>query len=310
MASREREPFLNLRLLRYWVLVVEEGSFTAAAKRLSITQPSLSQQIRSLEHWFGGPLLTRAPSGTVLTPAGRALLPEAHAILASAARARRTTREALGLEAGTLEIASYSSLAAGRLLPAIRRWHEVHAGMTIRVREFIHRTLADSVARGVADLGIGAPPTRWTGPLEHLGYEELVVVLPPNDPLLADGGPVALEALSAREWVLYERGVGLADLVSSACAHVGFQPRIAVETSHVEAAARLAAAGLGPALVPAKNAPPEASPTVRRVTPTPVWEVAAFAPAAWSSAASAFLAILREQEWEQPPAGAFVVTLR
>ncbi|MEA2330107.1 MAG: hypothetical protein QOH58_245 [Thermoleophilaceae bacterium] len=309
MASRERETFLNLRLLRYWVVVVEEGSFTAAAKRLSITQPSLSQQIRSLERWFGGPLLTRTPSGAVLTPAGRALLPEARAILATAARARRTTREALRLEAGTLEIASYSSLAAGRLLPSIRRWHEVHAGMTIRVRELIHRTLADSVARGIADLGIGAPPPRWTGPLEHLGYEELVVVMPLDDPMLASERPIPLEALAAREWVLYERGVGLADLVSSACAHVGFQPRSAVETSHVEAAARLAAAGLGPALVPAKNAPPEVSPTVRRVTPTPVWEVAAFTPSAWTSAASAFLAILGDQEWEDPPADSFVVTL-
>jgi DNA-binding transcriptional LysR family regulator len=303
------EPYLNLRLLRYWLLVVEEGSFTAAAKRLSITQPSLSQQIRALERWFGGPLLTRTRRGVVLTPAGRALLPEARAIVTSAARARSTTREVLGLEAGTLEIASYSSLAAGRLLPSIRRWHEVHAGMTVRVRELTHRTLSDGVARGIADLGIGAPPSHWTGPLERLGYEELVAVMPPNDPALADGGPIPLEALAGHEWVLYERELGLADLVNAACAHAGFQPRSAVETSNVEAAARLAAAGLGPALVPRSNAPPDVSPTVRRVTPTPVWEVAAFAPAPWSGAAAAFLAILREQGWEEPPAGSIVVSL-
>ncbi|HEX5145421.1 MAG TPA: LysR family transcriptional regulator [Conexibacter sp.] len=308
--SEAAQTFLNLRLLRYWTIVVEEGSLTAGAQRLGLTQPSLSQQVRTLEAWLGGALLERTASGVRLTPAGRALLPEARAILAAAERARRVTREALALEAGMLEVATYPSLAAARLLPAVRAWHERHAGVAIRVRELPHRTLADSVRRGLGDLGIGAPPPGWTGPLEHLGWEELVVVLPAGDPALAGAGPLSLAALAEREWVLYEGGA-LADLTRAACAHAGFQPRGAAETSHVETAARLAAAGVGPALVTASNAPAELAPTMRRLRPAPVWKVAAFTRGEWSPAAAAFLDLARdEHDWDQLPADPLLLPLR
>ncbi|HEX4804602.1 MAG TPA: LysR family transcriptional regulator [Conexibacter sp.] len=309
-SSEAAQAFLNLRLLRYWTIVVEEGSLTAGAQRLGLTQPSLSQQVRALEAWFGGALLERTASGVRLTPAGRALLPEARAILAAAERARRVTREALELEAGMLEIATYPSLAAARLLPAVRQWHERHVGVAISLRELSHRTLADSVRRGFGDLGVGAPPPAWSGPLEHLGWEELVVVLPAGDPALAEPGPLSLATLAEREWVLYEREVALSDLQRAACAHAGFQPRGAAETSHVETAARLAAAGVGPALVTASNAPAELAPTVRRLRPAPVWEVAAFTRGEWSPAAAAFLELARDERgWDALPEDPLVIPL-
>ena len=68
---------MKLRQLACFVAVVDEGSFTRAAQTLGVAQPSLSQQVRSLEQELGGPLVERLPRGVSVTPAGRALLPAA-----------------------------------------------------------------------------------------------------------------------------------------------------------------------------------------------------------------------------------------
>src|SRR5947207_1105925 len=159
---------MNLRQLECFVAVVETGSFTRGARSLGITQPSLSQHIRSLEQELDGAVLERSPRGVGLTPAGRTLLPEARAALRAVERGRRGARAALALEAGELEIATVLSMAVGLLPRYIRMWQERHPGVGIRLREFRHRSLLeDAVEQGVADLAIGPLPLRtWDGPLE------------------------------------------------------------------------------------------------------------------------------------------------
>src|SRR6476659_8891943 len=117
---------MNLRRLSSFLTLVEEGSFTRAARRLGIAQPSLSQQIRTLEAEVGGPLLERLPRGVRLTPAGRALLPEAQAAVRAAERAGAAARMALGLEAGELEVATLLSMAVGILPHAMGQWLQLH----------------------------------------------------------------------------------------------------------------------------------------------------------------------------------------
>src|SRR5207253_4969331 len=121
---------------------------------------------------------------------------------------------------------------------------------TIRMHESMPRGLLEADFRnGVGDVALGPVPAAWPGPVERIGREEFVVVLPLSDPL---GGrrTVALTDLASRSWILFPPGHGLNDVVTSACRAAGFQPRVAVRTTQVEAAARLAAAGLGPAMVP------------------------------------------------------------
>jgi DNA-binding MarR family transcriptional regulator len=130
---------MNLRQLHYLLAIADEGSFTRAAEHLLVAQPSLSQQIKSLERELGGPLLERLPKGVRLTAAGKAFLPEARAAVTHAERARRNARSALGLEAGELEVATVTSVAFGVLPPAFERWRERYPGMTITLREYTHR---------------------------------------------------------------------------------------------------------------------------------------------------------------------------
>ena len=288
---------MDLRRLTSFLAVVEEGSFTRAARRLGIRQPSLSLQIRTLETEVGGPLLERLPRGVRLTAAGRALLPEAQTAVRAAERAGAAARMALGLEAGELELATLLSMAVGILPHAIARWIERYPDITIRMREYTHRTLLeDDVRAGVGDLALGPVPESWEGPLERLGWEELVVVLPASDPLAGvDTAP--LDVFAERHWILFQPGHGLTEVVEAACRQAGFQPRVAVRTTQVEAATRLATAGLGPAMVPDNVVPPGLSASVVRLDPPVLRELAAYTRSDWSPLGSAFLEALRSSDW-------------
>ncbi|MFB9511262.1 LysR family transcriptional regulator, partial [Streptomyces aurantiacus] len=78
---------MNLRQYEYALAVADEGSMTAAAERLQVTQPSLSQQIGALEKHLGVQLFTRTPSGVTVTVAGRAFLAEAKIATTASRRA-------------------------------------------------------------------------------------------------------------------------------------------------------------------------------------------------------------------------------
>jgi DNA-binding transcriptional LysR family regulator len=289
---------MTLRQLEYLVAVVDAGSFGQAALELNVTQPTLSQQVRALEAELGGPLLERLPRGARPTPTGEALLPPARAALAAAARARRAARMVLGLEAGELEIATVGAVAYGLLPPVLRRWRARHRDRTVRLQE--HRdgvALADAVAQGAADLGIGPRPQEWSGPLETLGWEEIVVVLPPGDALRDSEAPIALGTLAEREWVLFEREHGLAQMTERLCAEAGFAPRVAVRTAQIAGAPALAAAGLGPALVPENIVTGPLRRSTRRLDPPRARELCAYTRSEWSPLARAFLDLVAEQPW-------------
>src|SRR5579875_980366 len=249
-SSYERHR-MNLRQITYLLAVVEEGSFTRAARRLAVAQPSLSQQVRALEGELGGPLLERMPNGVQLTAAGRAFLPEARSAAAHAERAAEAARETLGIPTRELRIATVTSLAVGLLPEVLARWHRSHAETTVHLHEYPHRgELQEAVRGGVGDLAIGPRPANWPGPIHPLGWEEFVIVLPSFDPLARDSRrSVALSRLADRDWVLLDPVHGISDLTMRACAQAGFVPRAAVRTGQVASAAALAAAGLGPTLL-------------------------------------------------------------
>ena len=299
---------MNLRQLQYFIAIAETGSFRAGAQRVRVAPPSLSQQIRLLEQEVGGPLFERLPRGARLTPAGRALLPEAQAAVLAAQRGTRAARGALGLEAAVVEIATVLSLAVGLLPDAIQRLCEAHPGIAVRLHEFAHRELLQAaIDGGVGDIAIGPTPEAWRGPAVSLGHEEFVVIVGRRHAAFATEGPVRVEALARDPWVLYPDAHGLLDLVRAICAVAGFEPRDAVRTGQVEAVVRLAAAGLGVAIVPANTVPPHLAAYARRLDPPVFRELVAYTRVDWSPQAGALVEALRAPGWPPPPADAFVI---
>jgi DNA-binding transcriptional LysR family regulator len=294
---------MNLRQLEYFVAIVEDGSFTSAAERLLVSQPSLSQQMNALERELGGLLLERLPRGVRLTAAGQSLLPEAQAAILHSERARRAVRMALELEAGQLEVAVNTSAAAGILPIVLRDWQHRYPAIEVSLLEFPHRRALDEAVRdGVGDIAVGPPPESWAGPVERLGWEEFVLVLPDGDPLLARAS-VPLAELADRRWVHFSRTHGLSEVVDFCCALAGFAPRVAVRTSQVSAAPQFAATGLGPTLVPEHIVPLSLQPLVRPASPRPVRPVVAFSRGAWTPLTAAFLATLHQFPWGSKPRG-------
>jgi DNA-binding transcriptional LysR family regulator len=295
---------VNLRQLQYFVTIADEGSFSRAAERLLVAQPSLSQQIKSLEQELGGPLMERLPRGIRLTAAGRAFIGEARATITHAERATRDARQALGLEAGEIEVATVTSSAAGILPTVLKRWQELYPGVEVSLREYLHRRLLDEgVRNGGGDMAVGSPPASWEGPTQLLGWEEFVIVLPTGDPILRRRS-VDLTELTERRWVQFAPDHGLADVLELRCAAAGFVPRIAMRTSQVTAAPLFAAAGIGPALVPDHVVPDGVTDLVRPLKPRVIRPVVAFTRRDWSPITSAFLDLLRDYPWRRKPPAA------
>jgi DNA-binding transcriptional LysR family regulator len=292
---------MNFRQLECFIAVVDEGSFTRAARRVGISQPSLSQHIRTLEADVDGALFDRLPSGVSLTPAGRVLLPEARIAVRALERGKQSTRSALAFELGELEIATVLSMAVGVLPGHIAVWHARHPNVSIRLHEFLHRTLLETaVEQGVADFAIGPRPVRsWDGPLETVGWEEFVLVVGSTDPL-AWRKQIRLEELHTRDWVLYHPNHGLAGIVEEVCRRSGFTPRGTVRTSQAEGAVRLAAAGLGIALVPENIVVGGIDCGVVRLEPRLVRQVAVYARVALSPTAAAFVDVVRAAAKPRP----------
>jgi DNA-binding transcriptional LysR family regulator len=287
---------MSLRQMEYLVAVAEEGSFTRAAERLFVSQPALSHQIKALEHSVGGRLLERLPQSVHLTPMGRAFLPHATAAVRAADEARRAARAVGQLEAGVLRIATLHSIALGVIPAAIRAWRLAYPEVSFELHEYVNiDELAEEMRLGVADVAVGPPPRRWDGPVRTLGSEELVVVVAVDDPLVrGNRRRVALERLAERPWVLYSPDNGLAPVVLEACAAAGFTPRPAVHTHHTATAVQLAAAGLGPALVPENVVEPGFTGALLRPDPPVRRELVAFSRADPSPLVEAFSDVLQE----------------
>jgi DNA-binding transcriptional LysR family regulator len=243
---------MSFRQMEYLLAVVDEGSFTRAAQRLSVSQPALSHQIRALERSVGHPLLERLPDTVRPTPMGRAYLPHAIAALHSVGEARHVGRPRGEVDRIGLRIAALYSIALGIIPPAILAWRRLYPDAHVELLEYGNSgDLANAMTLGGADVAVSAAPLHWDGPVRVLGREELVVVLAADDPAAADGRrSMPLIELSKRPWVLYAPDNGLAAVVAQACSAAGFIARPAVHTHHTSTAVQLAAAGLGPGLVP------------------------------------------------------------
>ncbi|MGI8909494.1 MAG: LysR family transcriptional regulator, partial [Rubrobacteraceae bacterium] len=177
---------MDIRQLRYFVAVAEERHFGRAAKRLHLSQPPLSMQIKNLEHELGVELFERSTRRVALTDAGRILLERARGILSLTEEAAEAVKGAEAGLGGRLEVGFISSATLSLLPPAIRLFRERFSGVELDLKELTSAQQVDALYEGEIRLGLVRLPLRAPGiQLEPVLEESLVVALPSGHPLEA-----------------------------------------------------------------------------------------------------------------------------
>ena len=242
---------MELQQLRYFVAVADTGKFTAAARELHVAQPSVSKQIRKLEAELGATLLERRKAGIALTDAGDILLPWARRVLADVDSARSDIVSLASLERGRLSVGATPSLSTVLLPRVLASFHAAHPGVTLGVVEAGSRDLVDRLASGDLDLALVILPL----PREELFdtvpllKEELVLAVAKRHPL-ATRKTVRISELRGVPLVMFRDGYDLRSATVAACEQAGFHPTFAIEGAEMDGVLRMAAAGVGVAVVP------------------------------------------------------------
>ena len=246
---------MELRHLRYFLAVAEEGNFTRAAARLGIGQPPLSQQIRDLESEIGAMLFHRVPHGAELTAAGAAFLPEAKASLAAAEKARLAAQSANRGETGRLSLGFTASSAFNPVVSTtIRRFQARWPDVQLSLTEMNTLGLMQKLEHGELDATFFRPGLDDPDGvrLKRLPDEPMVVALPASH-ALAKRKTLPLALLAKEPFILFPRLVGLSlyDDVVRACREAGFELKVAQEAPQISSVVNLVAADLGVSIVPA-----------------------------------------------------------
>ena len=248
---------MELRHLRYFVVLAEELHFGRAAARLGISQPPLSQQMKALEEELGSRLFERSTRRVALTEAGRMFFAEARAALEQAERAVEVARRAERGELGELAIGMFPSAP---LIPAvgrsIRSFRSKFPDVRLRLGEFESRRQIEALCHGQVQIAI---TRNVTAPLLPSGLaarellrERFVVILRDDHPLARGNGALATAELRAESFVFYgpHMGLTLPRQVTALCQAAGFEPKISQIADANITIVGLVAVGLGIAVVP------------------------------------------------------------
>jgi DNA-binding transcriptional LysR family regulator len=244
---------VELRQLRYFVAIAEEGSFSRAAVRLHVSQPPLSTQIRGLEEELGAPLLVRTNRGVSLTASGQLFYEEVRAILARLESARIRMLQANRGDVGMLSVGFVSIADYGILPPALKSFRSQFPLIEVQLHELTTDAQIRELRAARLDLGFGLAPVEEPDLEFAMILREALVLAAPADHPAAASDTIDLRSLSKDSFIVPPRDIapGLYDLTISRCRSAGFAPRIVQNARQMQTVIGLVSCGMGLALVPA-----------------------------------------------------------
>lgn len=247
---------LELQSLRLIRAIADAGSLTAAAKELGLSQPAVSQQIRKVETRLGVSVVERVGRRVRLTDAGQVLARYSVTINTALAAAAEEIADISGMKSGRVRLAAFPT-ASSTIVPRLLSYMtQSHPGIRLTYVEAEPADGVEAVLRGSVDIAItstyrgGSHVAELPGGLQEtaLWSDEMLVVLPAEHALAAEGAELKLSSFSSEKWIA---GCPLCrgHLVDT-CVRHGFAPNILFETDNYSAVTGMVAENLGVALVP------------------------------------------------------------
>lgn len=243
---------MEIHQLEYFTAIVDEGSFTAAAHRLHVTQSGVSTQVAKLERELGQPLFARGRT-VALTPAGEALLPLARNVLVGLEAISATAEEFAGAIRGTVRLGVFPGCAIPGFLDVVAGFRKTHPGITLRMREDTASELHRSVLDSSLDIALtGYAGEAPAGVATHLVRQQRLCAFSTGDLLLPDEPTVA--DVQQHPVLCLPSGSGVRSAYDRACELAGRSPRVDIEASSPHTLLGLAERGGGVAVLPSTAA--------------------------------------------------------
>lgn len=241
---------MDIRQLLYFTTIAEEGSISAAAKKLHLSQPPLSYQMKLLEEELHLPLIERSARGIALTEAGRVLYKRAQGILELSELIRKEMLAMASGFTGTLHIGTVSSSGASLLGWRIPAFHQKYPQIGFAIHEGNTFELMEMLESGLIELAIVRTPFH---------NDQLNCLYLSPEPMIAAGAasffpagmpsgqPISLELLGHAPVILYRR---FEKILLSLCEQKGITPQVFCIADDARTTLMWAEAGLGVAVVP------------------------------------------------------------
>nr|WP_245216047.1 LysR family transcriptional regulator [Pararoseomonas baculiformis] len=243
---------MDLAHLRSFAALAEELHFGRAARRLNMTQPPLSRQIRLLEAELGVRLFDRTSHSVALTPAGHAFLPEARALLGASEQAVQTARRAARATGGGTLTVGFLGASTYCFLPRlISRARAELPETALVLKEMPGVAQIEALELGRIDIGLVRPvPEPFDGTSSCVMREGLALALPQGHKLASRRRP-SLQELDGEPFIMFSQdGPYMQSLLSDAFRAAGVRPRVVQAVSQSQTILSLVSTGMGVAIVP------------------------------------------------------------
>lgn len=241
---------MEIHQLRYFVAVAEEGSFSRAAEREHVAQPSLSQQIRKLEAETGHRLFDRLARTVVVTEAGKCLLDYARKILVDMAEARRCLDDLQEEISGGLNVGAILTMAPYVLPKLVGKFQARYPKVVLEILEDTTEGLALRLEDGTLDLAIMSTCQQSPVLKSHLLAREPLLVLLPGQHALAKKKKINWSDLKSEKFLLLHEVHCLSVQVCKLLASHNLRPDLALKGAQLATIAEMVASGAGVSVVP------------------------------------------------------------
>ncbi|MBS4207294.1 LysR substrate-binding domain-containing protein [Bacillus sp. FJAT-50079] len=241
---------MELRQLEYFMTLCQELHFTRAAEKLGIAQPSLSQQIRLLEHEVGTPLFDRIGKKTMLTEAGKILLHHSYNVFHELSQSRAAISELQGLKRGTLKIGVLLTVVNYLLSPTVIGFHSAYPNVELSVHGLRTGDIYKGLLQNELDFGIVFLPMEHDD-LEAIPlYKEKLALAAPIDHPIAQKAFVTLHILKDTPSVLLPDTYFLRQVINEQCRSLTFTPQPVLEMTTMESIINMVSKGVGVTILP------------------------------------------------------------